>query len=105
VAFDWPGPGDVIGKVEEECAELRDALGGRDEAAAREEIGDLLFTIAQLARHLRLDPEAALRSANAKFERRFRRIENWLSEQGRVPGDAAPAELESLWARAKQEPG
>jgi MazG family protein len=105
VAFDWPGAGEVIGKVEEECAELREALGCRDEAAAREEIGDLLFTIAQLARHLGVDPEAALRSANAKFECRFRRVEDWLAEQGRAPGEAAPDELESLWARAKQEPG
>jgi MazG family protein len=105
VAFDWPGPDGVLDKVAEECAELRGALGRRDETDVREELGDLLFTIAQLARHLGVDPEAALRSANAKFERRFRRIEGWLAEQGRAPRDAALEELESLWAKAKQERG
>ena len=69
------------------------------------EFGDLLFSLAQFARHAGIDPEAALRAANAKFERRFRRMEAWLAEQGRSPCDATPDELETLWAKAKQELG
>jgi len=96
---------DVVDKVEEECGELREALAANDAGAVAEELGDLLFSIAQLARHVGADPEAALRATNAKFERRFRRMEQWLAEQGRSPRDAAPDELEALWARAKQGGG
>jgi MazG family protein len=103
VQFDWSGPGDVLGKVEEECGELRGALAGGDCGHVAEELGDLLFSVAQLARHLGADPEAALRAANAKFERRFRRMEAILAEHGRTPREASQAELEALWARAKQE--
>jgi MazG family protein len=103
VGFDWSGPADVLGKVEEECAELRDALTDQDAAAVAEELGDLLFSVAQLARQLGADPEAALRAANAKFERRFRRVEALLAEQGRTARDADMEELESLWARAKRD--
>ena len=105
VRFDWTRPLDVVDKVEEECTELREALAANNAAAVAEELGDLLFSIAQLARHVGADPEAALRATNAKFERRFRRMEQWLAEQGRSPRDAAPDELEALWARAKQERG
>jgi MazG family protein len=104
-SFDWTRPADVLGKVEEECAELREALAQGNRAGVAEELGDLLFSAAQFARHAGVDPEAALRQANAKFERRFRRMEAWLAEQGRGPRDATPEELEALWARAKQDPG
>lgn len=105
VGFDWPDAAGVLDKLAEETRELHDALGTREQApeAVEEELGDLLFSIAQLARHAGVDPEAALRSANAKFERRFGRMEAWLAEQGRAPRDATMDELESLWARAKQE--
>jgi ATP diphosphatase len=103
--FDWAGAVEVLGKIEEECVELRDALADRHAAAVEEELGDLLFSVAQFARHAGLDPETALRAANAKFERRFERMEAWLAEQGRTPRDATPDELEALWARAKRESG
>ncbi|MES2816988.1 MAG: nucleoside triphosphate pyrophosphohydrolase, partial [Pseudomonadota bacterium] len=68
-----------------------------------EEIGDLLFVMANLARHLKVDPEAALRAANQKFTRRFARIEDWLAETGRTPVDSDLAEMDALWNRAKAE--
>ena len=105
VGFDWARAPDVLGKVEEEVRELHGALESGDAEQAREELGDLIFSVAQLARHLGADPEEVLRAANAKFERRFRRMERILAEQGRHPRDAAPDELEALWARAKREVG
>jgi MazG family protein len=105
VGFDWTGASEVLRKVEEECRELREALAADDRAAVAEELGDLLFSVAQLARHAGTDPEGALRAASAKFERRFRQMESWLAEQGRSPREAGPDELEALWARAKQEGG
>jgi ATP diphosphatase len=105
VGFDWQLAIEVLDKVEEECRELRAALSAGDAHARQAELGDVLFSLAQLARKLDADPEAALRAANAKFERRFRRIEAWLAASGRTPRDAAMAELEALWTRAKQEEG
>jgi MazG family protein len=105
VGFDWSSPDGVLDKLVEECGELRRELASGDAEAAREELGDLLFSIAQLARHLEVDPEAALRAGNAKFERRFRHVESLLARQGRAPQDAGADELEMLWARAKQEIG
>jgi MazG family protein len=105
VRFDWAQAADVLAKVEEEIAELRAALAGGRDADVAEELGDLLFSAAQFARKAGVDPEAALRAANAKFERRFRHVEGLLAAQGRAAGDAAPDELETLWARAKQETG
>jgi nucleoside triphosphate diphosphatase len=105
VGFDWSRAADVLGKVEEECGELRQALEEGRTPAVEEELGDLLFSLAQFARRAGVDPESALRAANGKFERRFRRIEAWLAEQGRAARDASPDELESLWAKAKQERG
>jgi nucleoside triphosphate diphosphatase len=105
VGFDWSGPDGVIDKIREELAELDAALAADGPGAASEELGDLLFSVAQLARHLALDPESALRSANRKFEERFRFIERILAAQGRGARDATPAELESLWARAKAQGG
>ncbi len=103
VGFDWPSTNEVVDKIAEEARELveaRDTLGP-DEMA--EEFGDLLFVMANLARHLKIDPEAALRAANAKFTRRFGRIEDWLAEGGRLPQDSDLAEMDALWTRAKQE--
>jgi len=105
VGFDWTAAADVVDKLDEELDELRRALADRDEAQAGEELGDLLFTIAQLGRHLGTDAEAALRSANAKFERRFRHIEAALAARGCTPQQTSPADLETLWAQAKQEIG
>lgn len=105
VRFDWDHAREVLAKLREECAELEAALESGREAAIEEELGDLLFSAAQLARKAGIDPEAALRGANAKFERRFRHIERQLAEQGRLPRDADMAELEALWASAKQERG
>ena len=80
--------------------EARDTL---THDALTEEIGDLLFVMANLARHLKVDPEAALRAANRKFTRRFARIEDWLAETGRSPSDSDLTEMDALWNRAKAE--
>ena len=103
--FDWSKATDVLTKVDEECTELKGALADGHAPAVEEELGDLLFSLAQFARHAGIDPESALRAANAKFERRFRRMEAWLAEQGRTPRDVTAGELEMLWAKAKQELG
>ncbi len=105
VGFDWQKAGEVIAKVEEEFLELRAALASGDTQATQAELGDLLFSLAQLARKLDVDPEAALRAANTKFERRFRRMEAWLAESDRKATDADMLELEALWTRAKREEG
>ena len=105
VGFDWTTAADVVDKLDEEIDELRRALANRDEAQTSEELGDLLFTIAQLGRHLGADAETALRAANAKFERRFRHIEAALAARGRTPQQTSMADLETLWAQAKQEIG
>jgi nucleoside triphosphate diphosphatase len=102
VGFDWPEPGQVLDKIEEEIGELRAELGGstsRDRLS--DEIGDLLFAVVNLARHLEVDGETALRQANAKFERRFRAIEDALRARGRRLEDASLDEMEALWQRAK----
>lgn len=103
VGFDWPSTDQVVAKLVEEAAELaeaRDSLGP-DEVV--EEFGDLLFVVANLARHLKIDPEAALRAANSKFTRRFARIESLLAEDGRTPAQSDLAEMDALWNRAKAE--
>jgi ATP diphosphatase len=106
VGFDWPDAAAVLDKVDEEIAELREALaspGDRpDRAAVREEIGDLLFTLANLARKLEIDPEAALAAANLKFRSRFAAVEAGLAEQGKSPADATLAEMDALWDEAKK---
>lgn len=101
VGFDWPGPAEVLAKITEETAELieaRDSLGAE---ATEEEFGDLLFVMANLARHLDIDPEQALRRANAKFTRRFQSIETALAADGRRPEDSNLTEMDQLWDRAK----
>jgi MazG family protein len=97
VGFDWPSVDNVYDKIAEEVAEFRAAP--QDKKA--EEYGDLLFAMANVARHLGIDPEAALRDANAKFERRFRHIEERLAERGREPAQSDLAEMDALWDEAK----
>ena len=103
VGFDWDNAHKVIEKIAEEAREVVDA--GADPAKRQEEIGDLLFVVANLARHLKVDPEAALRSANAKFTRRFHFIETRLAADGRAPADASLEEMEALWQAAKRNEG
>lgn len=107
VGFDWPDIEPVLAKLDEELAELRAELtpvGQAQSRAARieDEIGDVLFVAVNLARHRGLDAEAALRRANAKFERRFAHIEQALAAQGRLPQEADLAEMDALWDAAKQ---
>ena len=103
VGFDWKTIGPVIDKIEEELRELRSELeaGKVDANRIQDELGDVLFATANLARHCKIDPEAALRSTNDKFERRFRYIELKLAEQGRTPSQASLEEMEALWQAAK----
>ena len=106
VGFDWRRPADVMTKMREEMDELETELNGGDEASServRDEMGDVLFVMANLARHMNLCPETALRGANAKFTRRFGRIEALLSEQGKTPAQSDLAEMDALWDRAKLE--
>lgn len=103
VGFDWPSTAEVLDKIVEEANELVEARDTLTEAEQFEEFGDLLFVVANLARHLKIDPEAALRAANAKFTRRFNRIEDVLAESRRRPEDSDLAEMDALWNRAKAE--
>lgn len=102
VGFDWQSVGDVLVKVKEEAAELEQAVNSRNVAAAQEEVGDLYFTLANLARHLKINPEIALRLANNKFIKRFNYIEDVLREQGKEPESATLEEMEKLWEEAKK---
>ncbi len=101
VGFEWPELDGVTAKIEEELAEVREAAAAGDRAEIAAEVGDLLFTVANLARHLAVDPEAALASANRKFERRFRSVERALAEVGRSPEQSNLAEMDRLWDEAK----
>ena len=103
VGFDWPSTEQVLDKLVEEAREVTEARDTLTHDALTEEIGDLLFVMANLARHLKVDPEAALRAANQKFTRRFARIEDWLAEQDRTPADSDLEEMDALWNRAKAE--
>lgn len=96
--FDWPEVGGVIAKLKEETAELEAEIARGDLSAASEEMGDLLFTVANLARHLKTDPELTLRDANAKFRRRFSAME---AVSPRPLEELSPEELEDLWSRSK----
>ena len=101
VGFDWPDAATVIDKLREETAELEAEIASGDPAARREELGDLLFVCANLARKLEVDPEDALRAANAKFVRRFSYIEAELAKGGRTPEHSDLAEMDGLWNAAK----
>jgi MazG family protein len=102
--FGWPEPTQMLDKIEEEILELRaEIIGQAPKARMADELGDLLFACANLARKLELDPEATLRDANDKFERRFRRVEALLRERGRTPGESTLEEMDSLWDQVKAE--
>lgn len=101
VGFDWPETAQVVDKIREELGEVAEAAATGDADRIEDEIGDLLFAVANLARHHGVDPEAALRRTNAKFERRFRAIERGLATRGRSLEDAGLDEMEALWAAAK----
>ncbi len=104
VGFDWPDVGPVFDKLHEEIEEVRaEFSAGADAARLTDEIGDVLFVCVNLARHARVDPSSALRQANAKFERRFRRMEVFAAEAGTALGREPLEAQESLWNRAKRE--
>lgn len=101
VGFDWPDTSHVIDKIKEEAAELVEARDTLTNAEVAEEFGDLMFVVANLARHLKLDPEETLRAANAKFQRRFEAVEDALTAQGKTPKDSNLTEMDALWDAAK----
>ncbi len=101
VGFDWPSTDEVFAKLDEEVAELKAEIAAGDTAKAAEEMGDLLFVVANLARKLGVEPEDALRGANAKFVRRFGFIEAELARAGRTPDQSDLAEMDALWDAAK----
>jgi len=101
VGFDWNDPLAVLAKIREEADEIAAELASGEARAAREEVGDLLFAVVNLARHLGADPEAALRAANEKFERRFGYIERALATAGKTPEQSTLAEMDELWDEAK----
>lgn len=102
VGFDWPEALPVVDKVREELDEVLVAMSENDAEAIAEELGDLLFVVVNLARHLKVDPENALRGANGKFERRFRFIEQALRQAGRPIENCTLEELDALWDAAKR---
>lgn len=105
VGFDWTEAADILGKIQEELDEVREEFEAaeRHPERLRDEVGDLLFTVVNLARKAHIDPETALRHTNMKFERRFRRVESLLHEQGRQAEDSSLDEMEDLWRVAKTE--
>jgi MazG family protein len=106
VGFDWPCVEPVLGKIDEELAELRAVVDRDDDASAQaleDELGDVLFSVTNAARHLKVDPELALRKATAKFERRFRHVEQSIAGQGQSMQNATADELDRLWQQAKQQ--
>lgn len=103
VGFDWPSADNVIAKITEECAELVEARDTLTHDKVEEEFGDLLFVMANLGRHLGVEPEAALRRANAKFTRRFEGVEARLAARGKTPKDSGLAEMDALWDEVKAD--
>jgi MazG family protein len=109
VGFDWPDASGAVAKLDEELAEIREALDAEhpdDDARRRslsEELGDLLFAVVNVCRHVGVDAEGALRSANGKFERRFRAVEERLADDGRGPADSSLAEMDRLWDEVKDD--
>jgi len=100
--FDWPALDDVTGKLHEEIEELERALLSRDAVGVEDELGDLLFTLVNVARHVGVNPELALRKTNRKFRERFAYVERELGARGRPPGEASLEEMEQLWQQAKK---
>jgi ATP diphosphatase len=105
VGFDWNDPLAVLAKIREEADEIAAALASGEAGAAREEVGDLLFAVVNLARHLGADPEAALRATNEKFERRFGYIEQALASAGKTPEQSTLVQMDELWNEAKRREG
>jgi len=103
VGFDWPAALPVVDNVREELDEVLEAMASNDAEAMAEEVGDLLFAAVNLARHLKVDPENALRAANTKFERRFRFIEQALRQTHRPIEDCTLEEMDALWGEAKRQ--
>jgi len=101
VGFDWNDARLVLAKIREEIAECEEAIDAGDAAHVREEMGDLLFAVANLARHVEIDPEDSLRATNAKFERRFAYIERQLQERGHALKGASLEDMDALWNEAK----
>jgi nucleoside triphosphate diphosphatase len=101
VGFDWNNPRAVLAKIREEADEIEAALDAGDKADAAKEVGDLLFAVVNLARHLAANPEGVLRDTNLKFERRFASIERALAVRGKRPQDATLEEMDALWDAAK----
>jgi ATP diphosphatase len=101
VGFDWNDPRAVLAKIREEADEIEAELDNSDKVHAAAEVGDLLFAVVNLARHLGADPEGILRQTNLKFERRFASIERALAARGKTPKDASLAEMDALWDEAK----
>ena len=101
VGFDWPSTDEVLAKLVEEAGELTEARASLSRDEIEEEFGDLLFVVANLGRHYGVDPEAALRRANAKFNRRFAAIEDSLAARGKTPAQSNLAEMDALWDAAK----
>ena len=103
VGFDWPDTSHVIDKIKEEAAELVEARDTLSKAEVAEEFGDLMFVVANLARHLNLDPEETLRAANAKFQRRFEAVEDALTTLNKTPAQSDLAEMDTLWDAVKAD--
>ncbi|KPY60714.1 MazG family protein [Pseudomonas amygdali pv. sesami] len=103
VGFDWPAALPVVDKVREELDEILEAMVDNDAEGIAEEVGDLLFSVVSLARHLKVDPETALRSANSKFDRRFRFIEQALRHIQRPIEECSLEEMDALWGEAKRQ--
>ncbi|HVY43586.1 MAG TPA: nucleoside triphosphate pyrophosphohydrolase [Hyphomicrobiaceae bacterium] len=103
VGFDWPSLTPVLDKLKEELGELEAQIAAGGQAGIAEELGDLLFVLANVARHLEIDPEASLRAANEKFVRRFGRIETKLAAGGKTPAQSSLEEMDGLWNEAKSE--
>lgn len=101
VGFDWPSTDEVVDKIAEEAAELVEARDTLPHDKQVEEFGDLMFVMANLARHLKIDPEEALRLANAKFTRRFNTVEQRLADRGKVPAQSDLTEMDALWNDVK----
>lgn len=101
--FDWPDTTGVLAKIREELGEVEEALAEGDTAHAREEVGDLLFAVVNLARSLKADPEQVLRATNARFESRFRHVEAAIAGQGRTLDEASLAEMDAHWDEAKRQ--
>ena len=105
VGFDWGAPEPILDKIAEEIGELGAELPTADKEKITDELGDVLFAVVNLARHLEIDPEVALRGTNAKFERRFKYIERMLSAKGKSPEQSTLEEMDALWNEAKTTGG